>query len=122
MMKRKYQIARKMKYFYKKLGATKERRKLFRKCQRAYFIECILLDKDEFWLVFNGKYAQSFWERVKNWFRYILNPKTNCRPINLKITNAPNEAVLNRFLRYCDMEIKEEYLYPVKTVYNITVF
>ena len=120
-MKKKLKTFRKMRLVAKRKGNTKEKKRLFRKCYMAYFMQCVIHADIKFTLRFNGVYTQNFWERFKAWYRYSKNPKKYLRPIYSKITNAPNELVLEDYLKACNMYVIQEYLYPVKTFYDIVM-
>ena len=125
-----------------------EHKKLFSKVLRAYFLQCIILGKDNFLLKFNGKYIHSFPKRfldsitfVKDIiYRFILlnfipnSIRKNLTksfhnyelvnfgvpiPFHPMVTDTPCEAILEYFLEQNGFKITDEFLYPVKTFYNI---
>lgn len=150
-----------MKDFFKKLNILRklfissltysrniEHKKLFLKVVRTYFLQCIILGKDKFPLIFRGKHIQNFSKRVSDWitfikdftYRFILltfvpsNIRKNLTksfhnyelvnfgvkiPFHPMVTNAPNEAVLEYFLKENGFEITDEFLFSVRTIYNI---
>lgn len=120
-MKSKFKVLNKMRQVAKKTGNTKEKKRLFNKCFWAYFTQCLICGNEQFSLSFNGVYTRSFWERAKSWYMYSKNPRKFLTPVFCKITNAPNEFVLEQYLKACGMYVIQEHLYPVKTIYDIVI-
>lgn len=120
-----------------------EYKKLCSKFYRTYLVECIIKGKDEFKITFNGNYIQSFSERISDWYHYVLNtiykfylvhftPNDDrtlqkyslihyrvSRPIHLKVSNTPNEFILEGFLKENGFKIIDEHLYSISTVYVV---
>ena len=123
-------------------------KKLFLKVVRSYFMQCILMGNDEFYLIFKGRYIHNLSQRLIHWinffkdtvYRFILmhfvSEKARnkiaksfhdyelvnfgvCIPYHPKVTNAPDEFILESFLKKNGFKINDEFLYPVKTIYKI---
>ena len=142
-MKEKLKIARNFRISRKKFSRNVEHRKIFFKCYWAYVIQCIFQGNDVFRITFNGKYIESFPIRIMRWFNYFLDkiyrfylihftPKDDKTakkyelihfgvsvPIDVKVTDAPDEYVLHTYLNSLGFKVVQEYLYSVSTVYDI---
>lgn len=145
MFKEKLEIAKRLRDSSPRWCTNSSNKKLVEKCYRTYVIQCIFLGKDKFQLKFKGKHIKNFWERVGNWFNYIIEniekylclvfipkkfrPKNKYpflyykiyKPIHLKITNPPNEIVLYSYLEPNGLKVVEEHLLPVDTIYDIAL-
>ena len=143
MLKEKLEIAKNIRLSSKRFSKNVIHKKLFKKIYRTYVIECILKGKDSFQLRFNGKYINSLSIRIYDWLEYIQNiiersifliivPKKFrskkkfpflyyriFKPTHLKLTNAPNEFILNSFLEHNGFKIIKEHLGSVETTYDI---
>ena len=142
-MREKLAIANQLRISRKNYSNNLEHRKLCSKCYRTYVIECIIKGKSDFKVSFEGKYIQSFSERISDWFEYIGNiiyrfllihftPKDDktlkkyelihlgvSKPIHPRIAETPNEWCLYDFLEKNGFKIKEEHLYSESTVYDV---
>ena len=142
-MNQKLEIARQLRISNKNFSKNIEHKKIFRKCYQAYVIECILKRKDSFQITFKGKYTCNFSKRMEDWINYIFDSiyyfflvhvtPNNDRtfhnynlihygvsaPVHIRVTNAPNEIILEEFLRENGFKIIEEHLSSVSTVYDI---
>ena len=142
-MREKLAIAKKIRNSRKNFSNDIEYKKMCSKCYRTYIVECIIKGKDEFKVVFGGKYIQSFPKRVSDWYYYILNsiyrfylvhvtPNDDKtfqkyelihygvhKPFHVKIANTPNELILESFLKKNGFKIVEEHFYNTYTVYDV---
>ncbi len=142
-MREKLAIAKKLRISRKSFSNNTEYKKICSKCYRTYVVECIIQGKNEFSISFNGKYINSFPERAFDWYNYVLNSiyrfflvhftpnndKTFKRyelihfgvykPIHHKITNIPNEIILEGFLKENGFKIVDQHLNSVSTVYDV---
>ena len=89
------------------------------KCCIAYIWQCLIKGQETFIIEFNGKYVRSPLKRLKDLVEYWLDKEDNYKPIFVKITNAPDEYDLDRFLGFSGLKIHGEMLYPVETIYTI---
>ena len=145
MLKEKLEIAKKLRDSSSRWSRNSINKELIEKCYRAYVIQCIFLGRDEFQLKFKGKHMKNFWERVSDWFDYIVDnskkylwlifipkrfrPKNKYpflyvkiyKPYHPKLTNAPNEFILNSYLEQNGLKVIKEHLLPVDTVYDIAI-
>ena len=100
------------------LVKSKELKKISFKCYRAYIYQCIIIGKDEFEIKFDGKYVTTIRQRIIDYIYYFFkciyrffiihftsqNDNTLGKyslihggvyePIHVKITNIPNEYLL----------------------------
>ena len=146
MLKEKLEIAKKLRdsslRWSHQNSITKN---LIEKCYLTYVIQCIFLGKNKFQLKFKGKHMKSLWERVGNWFNYIVKniekylylffipkrfrPKDKYpflylkiyKPYHPKLTNTPNEFILYSFFEQSGLKVVDEHLYAVDTVYDIAL-
>lgn len=145
MLKEKLEITRNLRDSSPRWSSNSINKKLVKKCYRTYVIQCIFLGKDKFQLKFKGKHMKSFWERVGNWFNYIVEniEKYLClffipkrfrprnqyaflylkiyKPYHPKLTNPPNEIVLYSYLEQNGLKVVKEHLLPEDTVYDIAL-
>jgi len=125
--------------------ARPENAKMFKKCLRAYIIECIIFGKEEFKVKFGSEYYDSFKSRLKDWGEYIENrfiivpiyrlvPK-ECRPsiidyyikhgvdkpTHIKHHKYVSECLLEYLLDESGLEIVDEYIGSLETIYYIKI-
>ena len=142
-IKDRIEIAKKF-YFVAKKSVLhgKIYKKLSLKCFNSYVYNCILKGENEFKLIFKGKYIHDTKTRIENWVRYfcdviytrflilfkidIKNYKQYelfyygpYKPLHVKVTNAPNESILEQVLKDNGFKIKDEYLGSVDTIYYV---
>lgn len=112
------------------------------KVYHSYIINGLILNKKTFEIKFKGKHIFPLKKRIGNRVEYYLDLtdyyfslfivkmlgkrfdyiKLNkpLKPINCKITNAPDEFVFFKFLRDNGFEIVDEKLLPVDTIYLVS--
>lgn len=104
----------------------------------SYIKACILKNTNSFTLSFCGKYIQSNLERLLDWFYYFYAKTSESfykilgviynenlvsykahKPIHLKVSNVPDEYLLENFLKKLGFTITSEHVYSVITEYEI---
>ena len=117
-MVEKILTATRLRRSWKSLSRNSDDDTLFRKIYWEYLRQCVLCGKESFILTFNGKYISDFSERLEDWVKYILGIRS--KPLHLKVTNAPNEVIMNAYLMKNGFIVKNEELQSVKTIYEIS--
>ena len=143
MLKEKLEIARNLRDSSLRRSKNSSNKKLAEKCYRTFVIQCIFLGKDKYQLKFKGKHIKSFWERVTDWFDYIVDnierylwlifipkrfrPRNKYpflyykihKPLHLKISNTPNEFILYSYLEQNGLKVVNEHFPREDIVYII---
>ena len=131
-------------YFSKKEAKNRhEEERIYKVLLSAYVKACVLGKEESFTLHFAGKYVQGRKERISDWINYC---KDRCyevylkafkrsddktlrnyslihygasKPVHIKVSNCPNEFMLEKILRRHGFKIADEHLYSVDTEYVI---
>ena len=119
-----------------------EHRKLCSKCYRTYIVECIIKGKNDFKLTFKVKYIHCFSRRLgtyvldniyrlyfvhitpsddKTLKKYNLIHYKVLKPVHVKISDIPNEFILECYLNENGFKIVDEHLYSNYIVYDIAM-
>lgn len=141
-MRHKLIIACKMKTFIHSSPNPKNK-KMYKKCLRAYIVNCVIFGKDNFKVKFGSEYYYGFKLRFKDWVEYAKNkfievpicsliPKEHRpsvinyyiehgvrKPIHLKRHISVNEGALEYFLAEIGFEIVDEHLGSLESIYYI---
>ena len=109
----------------------------------SYVKACVLKKTEYYVLFFDGKYVQSRRERILDWLHYCIDKcyevyyktfKPNDdktlrkyslihygtkKPIHIKVSNCPNEWILEKILARHGFKIIDEHIYSIATEYEI---
>ena len=137
-MKEKLLLVKEIYFSKRKLANRNEEKRIYNVLLCAYINACISKKTDKFVLFFDGKYIQNRKERVLDWFHYCINKcyemfyKTfkpnddkilmkynSTKPIHIKVSNFPDEWILEQILTRHGFKIVDEYLYSTATEYEI---
>lgn len=131
-------------YFSKKEAKNRyEEEQIYKVLLSAYIKACVFGKKESFTLHFAGKYVQDRKERISDWINYC---KDRCyevylksfkksddqtlrnyslihygasKPVHIKVSNCPNEVLLENILRRYGFKITDEHFYSIDTEYVI---
>ena len=119
---------------------TKEANRIMFNVNLSIFFYNYILKKERFNITFKGRYIDNFFQRVFKticWIYdlclyktvtrlvYIKNKDINysylkpSRYIAIKLSNTPNEYLLEEYLSYKGYKVVDEVLYPEDTVYVV---
>lgn len=125
------------------LAISGEEKRIYNVLIFSYIKACVLKNPEHFTLSFNGKYIRNCRERMIDWFHYCIEKcyevyyktfKPNddktirkynlihfgaTKPIHIKISNCPNERILEEILTRHGFEIIDEHISTIITEYEV---
>ena len=147
-MREKFKTARSLRKSVVNYPADFKSKVLFLRCYLSFLLDCLLIGKDTFILVFKTKHSTSLSKRVADWglyfydlfYRFLLihvfkpsTPNMSDRelqlyyhkptiPKHLLVSNLPDEVTLRKFLRANGFDVKNKFLFPDQSIYEMSKF
>lgn len=142
-MREKLKIARQLRLSRKRFS-QREYKKLAWKCYGAYVTQCIFKGRDDFVILFTGKYLRSFRARMEDWAIYTIDclrrfylkhfvPAKKLtgqdwlcihhplpRPYGLKVVDIPDEFILKLILKRSGLKIVDEHMDHLLIFYSVS--
>lgn len=142
-MREKLRIARQFR-ISRRRTRNKECKRLYSKCYLAYVRQCIVGGKDDFEIIFNGKYLEPFKVRFEDWAIYWMEQIRRfylmhfvsekrltggdwmCihhplqKPFAIKVADIPDETILYRILENNGFKVTDEYMNHILIIYEVS--
>lgn len=141
-MNGKILILKELFFSQRNLAINSEGRRIYKIFMISYLLQCMFRNKTNFTLSFNGKFIQNRTKRIKDWFIFIehkcyelylkaLKKDANTflqyeliyygakKPIHCKVSNGPDEQLLDYILNKHGFKVVDEHIGTIKSEYQI---
>lgn len=115
----KFETAKRLIKVTSKVNRHNKDKKVYIKCCILYIWQCLIKGNDKFELFLKGKHVQSFIKRIEDWIIYFRYRDEILKPVDIMVTNAPDEIKLEMFLNHCGLKIVDEELDTLTSRYII---
>ena len=142
-MREKLAIAKQLR-ISRRRSKTLEVRKLYSKCYWAYVMQCVVYGKDDFVILYTGKWLYDSAYMFKKWLEYyekqmrrfcikhfvpaskittkqkIFLDHPEHKPFNMKVTDVPDETLLYCILERNGFEVTNEHMRGTWISYDVS--